>query len=276
MTTSNENLSKAERKALKAQRKFEKQQRKIEKQAIEVSKNPTNLDKNVTILCVRFGTKYGIDYVEKLRNMVERNITVPYEFVCLTDDPTPIKDVRLIVQRNSGYKKGWWHKVHMFDPHLPLSGRILYFDLDVIIFKNIDKLVTYHNEAFLGIRDFNRKFYPAWKNLNSSVLCWNHNSQKHIWEQFCTSPVNAMKLHGDQDWIWKTSRDKIAFFPDSWIQSYKWEIRNKQELEIYQGKRKFRTVNNNLQINSECCVAVFHGDPNPCDVEDNFVKDNWK
>jgi len=26
----------------------------------------------------------------------------------------------------------------------------------------------------------------------------------------------------------------------------------------------------------ECSVAVFHGDPNPCAVQDKFVVDNWR
>lgn len=271
-----ENLSKAERKALKAQRKLEKSQNKIKKHG-EIPAAIINYDDElVTVLCVRFGNKYGIHYVEKLRNMVARHISVPYQFVCLTDDPTPIKDVKLIVQKNSGYLKGWWHKVHMFDPHLPFKGRILYMDLDVVVCGNIDKLVTTYKHEFLGIRDFNRKFYKSWKNLNSSVLSWIHGTQTHIWDQFCNSKQTAMKLHGDQDWIWKTSRDKLTFFPDSWIQSYKWEIRSKPELEIYQGKRKFRTINNNIQPDPQCCIAVFHGDPNPADVQDKFVVDNWQ
>lgn len=261
--------------------KLLKQQRSIEKKLDKAQKKSESIvskidDNKYIVLCVRFGNKYGIEYVEKLRNMVARNITVPYEFVCLTDDPTPIKDVRLIVQKSAGYQKGWWHKVHMFDPHLPLKGRILYMDLDVVVCGNLDKLVTVYKNDFLGIRDFNRKFYKGWKNLNSSVMSWIHGSQTHIWSQFCDSKTTAMRLHGDQDWIWKTSKDVIKFFPDPWIQSYKWEVRSKQELEIYQGKRKFKTVNNEISPDPECCIAVFHGDPNPADVNDKFVVDNWK
>ena len=266
--------TKEEWKILKQKRSSEKKTDKSKKKTEKILSNISN-DK-YTVLCVRFGNKYGIEYVEKLRNMVSRHISVPYEFVCLTDDPTPISGVRLIVQKNAGYTKGWWHKVHMFDPNLPLEGRILYLDLDVVICGNLDRLVTVYKHDFLGIRDFNRKFYKNWKNLNSSVLSWVHRSQTHIWNQFCSSKTTAMRLHGDQDWIWKTSKDNIKFFPDSWIQSYKWEIRSKTELQIYQGKRKFRTVNNNIQLDSQCCIAVFHGDPNPADVEDKFVVDNWR
>lgn len=230
----------------------------------------------ITILCVRFGNKYGREYVERLRNMVTRHLTVPYEFACLTDDKHSIQDVRTIYQPNANYPRGWWHKVHMFDRNLPLKGRILYFDLDVVICANIDKLCQFSPDQFVGIHDFNRKFYSSWKNLNSSVLAWEHGSQSNIYDEFKLRPADAQRLQGDQDWIWKLCQNKIKFWPKEWIQSYKWEIRSKEELVVINGKRQFNTIKNDLIIHPECSVAVFHGDPNPCAVEDKFVIDNWR
>ena len=236
----------------------------------------TNENNLITVLCVRYGSKYGREYVERLRNMVSRHTTVPYEFVCLTDDPKPIEGVRSIVQPNAGYVKLWWHKVHMFDPLLDVQGRILFFDLDVVIHNNIDKLTTFLPNEFVGIHDFNRAFSSNWINLNSSVMAWNHGEQNHIWNQFKLDPKTAQKLPGDQDWIWKTSRDRIKFWPKEWIQSYKWEIRNRDELSMINGKRRFKTVDHSVEVDPDCCVTVFHGDPKPQDVQDKFVVDNWR
>jgi hypothetical protein len=230
----------------------------------------------ITVLCVRFGNKYGREYVERLRNMVSRHMTIPYEFVCLTDDHHPIEGVRSIYQPNAQYPKGWWHKVHMFDPGLPIKGRILFFDLDVVIHNNIDKLTTFDTNSFVGILDFNRKFYASWKHLNSSVMAWNHGTQNFIWDQFKSNPKEAQRLQGDQDWIWKLASDQIRFWPKEWIQSYKWEIRSRDQLTIVNGKRQFRTIDNAVVIHPGCSVAVFHGDPNPCGVQDKFVVDNWQ
>jgi hypothetical protein len=235
-----------------------------------------DLDTKITILCVRFGNKYGREYVERLRNMISRHLTVPYEFACLTDDQHPIEGVRTIYQPNAQYPKGWWHKVHMFDSNLPIKGRILFFDLDVVIHNNIDKLATFNPTGFVGIHDFNRKFYASWKYLNSSVLAWNHGTQNFIWDQFKSNPKEAQRLQGDQDWIWKLASDKIKFWPREWIQSYKWEIRSRDQLTIINGKRQFKSVDDNIVIHPECSVAVFHGDPNPCIVQDKFVVDNWR
>jgi hypothetical protein len=228
----------------------------------------------VTVLCVKFGTRYGREYVERLRNMVSKHLTVPYEFVCLTDDQHPISGVRSIIQKPAGYSKLWWHKVHMFDPSLPISGKILYFDLDIVIHQNIDKLLISNSNQFLGIRDFNRKFYASWQYLNSSAMSWYAGHHSYIYENFKKDPASAMKLQGDQDWIWKTGKNKISFWPDEWIQSYKWEIRSRDELKVRTGIHGFKTLSN-VEPSPGCCVAVFHGDPKPQDVQDKFVVDNW-
>jgi hypothetical protein len=261
-----ESLSPAD---LKAQRKLEKAKAKIEKLA-SLPQEP------LTVLCVRFGNKYGREYVERLRNMISRHLSIPYEFACLTDDNNPIANVRTIYQKNALYPKGWWHKVHMFDPNLPIKGRILYLDLDVVVHRNIDKLVQICAYDFYGIRDFNRKFHNGWQNLNSSVMSWVHGSQSHIYEQFIKDKNTAQRLHGDQDWIWKTSKNRIKFWPDQWIQSYKWEIRSREELVDRTGKKGFKVIRNDVIPHPECSVAVFHGDPNPIDVKDSFVVENWR
>ena len=259
------NQTKEQRKAAKAQRRLEK-----------MPKSDSIFEDKLTVLCVRFGTKYGREYVERLRNMAARHIKVPYEFVCLTDDINPIEGVRSIVQPLAGYHRLWWHKVHMFDAGLPLSGRILYFDLDIIICADVEKLIRGSGNKFLGIRDFNRKFHPGWNILNSSVMSWLHGQHSYIFEDFKRDPLHAQKLLGDHDWIWRVAKQKITFWPDDEIQSYKWEIRERGDLMVDRGKRKFKTVSNSTNIDENCCIVVFHGDPKPEDIQDKFVVDNWK
>lgn len=267
-----EKLNKEQRKAYKIQKKFEKEQARLKKLQPNINLN----SQKATILCVRFGHKYSVSYVEKLRNMIQRHTTVPYQLICLTDDPTPIEGVQLIVQPNAGYSKGWWHKVHMFDPSLPLAGRVLYMDLDVVICNSIDKLIQIQGNVFMGIRDFNRKFHRDWKYLNSSVMSWMHGSQAHIYQQFKNNPQVAMRMHGDQDWTWKYAKDRIKFWPEQWIQSYKWEIRDRSELQVINGVRQFTSQRDDVVVPGDCSIAVFHGSPNPEIVKDKFVVENWK
>jgi hypothetical protein len=162
----------------------------------------------------------------------------------------------------------------MFDPNLAVEGTILYFDLDVVITDNIDKLVS-KNGQFYGIRDFNRKFNKDYRCLNSSVMTWLHGDHSIIWEQFIKLPSEAMRTHGDQDWIWRITKSKIIFWPDSWVQSYKWEIRSRDDLAVVDGKRNFVSRVHNPIVSADCCVLVFHGEPKPHEVQDQFIIDNW-
>jgi hypothetical protein len=267
----------------KEQKRYFKQHGILPPQPVQTIESPLQILKptqtsdidHLTVLCVRFGHRYGREYVERLRNMVSRNLTLPYEFACLTDDLKLIDGVRTIHQSSAGYNKLWWHKVHMFDPDLDIKGRILYFDLDVVIHKNIDHLFVNYQDEFLGIRDFNRKFQPNWRYLNSSVMSWTHGTQNHIYREFKKDTLSAMRLQGDQDWIWKSVRDRITFWPDRWIQSYKWEIRGREQLIDRNGRKGFKTHSDQYPEN-ECCISVFHGDPKPQDIKDRYVVENWK
>ena len=264
----------------KEERRRAKEQHRLDKERYRLAKltqtSESTLEGGLTVLCVRFGNKYGREYVERLRNMVARHMTIPYEFACLTDDHHSIEGVRTIYQHNAGYQRGWWHKVHMFDPTLPLNKRVIFFDLDVVIHNNIDKLATTFSNEFLGIHDFNRKFHANWHSMNSSVLAWNHSSQSIIWDEFKKNPLEAQRLPGDQDWIWKLSKGHMKFWPRDWIQSYKWEIRSKEQLTMVNGRRVFKEVDHSIEVHPDCCVTVFHGDPKPEDVKDKFVVDNWR
>jgi hypothetical protein len=207
--------------------------------------------------------------------MVARHFKEPYQFCCLSDDATPIPGVKIIPINNQVYARPWWHKVHMFDPALGISGRILYFDLDVVIHDDICKLVSELTTEFVGVRDFNRKFVSSWAKLNSSVMSWIAGSHSEIFTKFVSDSASAMKLHGDQDWIYLCMGKVIKFWPDHLIQSYKWEIRSKQDINTSSLPRTFKTIAC-PEIPSNCSVCVFHGDPNPDKVLDPYVVDNWR
>jgi len=43
------------------------------------------------VLCMKWGTKYGPEYVNRLYAMVRRHLSGEFKFVCLTDDPKGIR-----------------------------------------------------------------------------------------------------------------------------------------------------------------------------------------
>jgi len=245
---------------------------------IPYSDNPLVKDKNY-ILCLKHGTKYSFDYVNKLYNMVKRNCTIDFEFVCLTDDPRDINPEIKILPLPGGIA-GWWCKPYIFSKDLPLKGTVLYMDLDIVIANNIDKLFTYQPNQWCTIRDFTRVMRPSWKKYNSSVIRYKTGQLNYVWEEFDKDKIAIQKrLHGDQDWLHECTfkRNQAALYPDSWILSWKWEVRTSREYAPggMRGNRKLKVIER-VTPRPECCVAVFHGDPSPHNCLDPWVVDNWQ
>jgi hypothetical protein len=228
------------------------------------------------VICVKWGPKYISQYVNVLKNMCQRYITVPFEFHCLTDDPTGLDtDIKIIKFPSHPGIRTWWSKLWMFSPELPVKGNILYFDLDVVIFRNIDHLFTHSAGEFMIIRDFNRCRVKDWKISNSSVMRWESGRLDYLWKDFAQDHSKIMSSnHGDQDWITKRAANDIRHWPDAWIRSYKWEMMGRRETKISKGGK--RVFEHPPTITEENCVAVFHGEPKPFNCGDPFVVDNWR
>ena len=228
------------------------------------------------IVCVKWGNKYVPEYVNVLKNMCKRHITVPYQFHCFTENPNGLDaDINVIPLGKESFIKTWWSKLYMFHPEVNLQGTILYFDLDVIIFRNIDRLFAHDPGKFMIIRDFNRCRVKDWKQSNSSVMRWQGGDLNYLWHDFEKDPARIMgQNHGDQDWIMKRAAGDLVHWPDEWIRSYKWEMMGRKDTKIRKGAKHI--FQHPPTITEQNLVAVFHGEPKPFNCGDQFVIDNWK
>ena len=256
-----------------------KEQRKARK-AKEKMQNIAQSNSKRFVCCLKFGDKYDADYVNKLYNMVQRNLTLDHEFVCFTERPEGINpDIRIEPIKLISGVSGWWYKPMFFDPDIGLEGTLLFLDLDMIIFDNIDKLFEYKPKEFCIIRDFNRYLVKNYNKFNSSIfrLETYDTTHKRVYEDFMKDPKAPMRrFHGDQDWIRHCITKDFNFWPEDWIQSYKWEMRGKPKFDSKpRGYRDF-AENGDPKIKDETSIAVFHGDPNPHNCKDNWVLENWQ
>lgn len=108
--------------------------------------NQSTKDANDTnyIICMKWGTKYEAEYVNRLYRMVSRHLTLPFKMVCLTDDSTgiypeiscyPIPELNL----PPNLPERGWKKLTTFKPDLyGLKGTALFLDIDIVIVDNID------------------------------------------------------------------------------------------------------------------------------------------
>ena len=232
----------------------------------------------INFACVYYGDKYTRpptdpwSYLRNLYNMVERNLTVPYRFVCFTDSTVLHKqrefrgkDIEFRQFKRHDFE-GWFNKLQLFSPDSKLEGDTLYMDLDVVIMKNIDELATIgESKNFVGMNDFN----PSSGLFNSSIMRFNNQYHSIIWKEYLKRKTEFNHAHGDQDIISaiiKSHEDTIAF-PDSWTQSYKWLNRKGERYHI--DKMTYEQDPN-------AKVCVFHGNPNPDESPQEWVKELWK
>src|SRR6056300_1445747 len=95
------------------------------------------------VACLKWGDKYSSEYVNKLYNMVQRNLSLPHEFVCFTENKHGLNKNITVLPLPKLRAQGWWFKPMFLGSELGIQGTLLFLDLDVIIFNNIDKLFKY-------------------------------------------------------------------------------------------------------------------------------------
>jgi hypothetical protein len=213
----------------------------------------------VTVLCMKWGAKYGPDYVNRLYGMVARHLARPFRFVCLTDDATgiradvacaPIPALPPIAQP----KERGWLKLASFSPELRdlLDEVVLYLDLDVVIMGPLDPLFE-HPGALPLIRDW---YQPVRKVGNSSVYRYRPAEQYALFDAFCRdTDAIVLRIRNEQEFLseYLEARGELAFWPKAWCKSFRVSCLAPWPLRAWLTPRR----------PPDCRVLVFHGEPKP-------------
>ena len=116
----------------------------------------------VNIICMKWGEKYDSSYVNKLFNMVSRNLDRNFRFICLTDDNSGFLssiesfDLPKLNLPDGIPERGWTKLVTFSENLFDIQGQCLFLDLDLIIVNRIDELFELEGDFFI-IKDFIRK-----------------------------------------------------------------------------------------------------------------------
>ena len=233
----------------------------------------------INIACVWIPPKYDFSYVQKLKNSVDRNLSKRYTFYVLTTHPQLVTDPTIKVIPlaedpliHSSDRGKWWYKTNLFAEQM-WQGRVLYLDLDTVIINNIDKLFDFNLTEFVICQDFNRHGNPNYQVCNSSVMCFDANRYTNFFEMWKNDSTSIVRKHkGDQDWITELLGGSKVWWPYEWVMSFKWEVLNGGLERL--GTQKYKDTE--TQVSQETSILVFHGRPNPEDVTDDIIVNNWK
>ena len=108
------------------------------------------------VVCIKWGEKYSAEYVNRLYGMVQRQLSLPHRFVCLTEDSTGIDSVIETLPLIRTDLKHSYTKLQLFlNPLHDIQGQILFLDLDTVILNSIDDLFLHKPEAkFIGLHEW--------------------------------------------------------------------------------------------------------------------------
>ena len=245
--------------------------------------NLAETEKNI-VLCMKWGTKYGADYVNRLYNMVKRHTTIDFQMVCLTDRTEGISpEVQCFpippLALPEGSPERGWNKLSTFEPDLyGLKGNALFLDLDVVIIDNIDDFFTYPGE-FLVIHDWKR---PWRVTGNRSVYRFKLGSFPEILPYFRENFEEiSHKFRNEQEYLsWYVDQQKkLSYWPKDWCKSYKYHCLQKIPLAYFKPPIKPQDAK----------IIIFHGEINPPEavsggggkwyryvLPSDWIKDAWQ
>lgn len=202
----------------------------------------------INIVCFKWGTKYPSVYVNRLYHMIKMHTPAKYweegwAFHCFTDDPKGIDDksnleIHELIDPDF---KGAWHQATIFNPDIPIKGRILYLDLDIVIVDNLWEILEQEGDFVIN-KDWNWHGY-----YNGSAFMFDAGAWSDAWRALQDIKKHVKNEHlGAQKFITEFFRNKATFWPEGWIVSYK--------------KHAIGGPPEGAKI------VVFHGDPNPHDA----------
>ena len=217
----------------------------------------------INVCCVKEGDKYDSDYVNTLYLMTKRCLTIPFDFICLTENSQNLLKQIKVINLEDKSIKGWWNKCLLFKPGL-LSGSCLYLDLDMIILKNIDEFIIQNQYLNILCNPFsfqNKNYYK----INSSMMFWNTANKElnNIWFQYSKNKIfydahipSTNEIYGDQKVILE-SNIKYKFFPSDKI-------------------RYFKLIEGEDFLDTNISIIVCKGKKQKDHKSNFFVKNYWK
>ena len=242
-------------------------------------KNRARTDSVTDCACVIHGTGYDWVYVDKLYNMLTRNLQHGIRFHVYTEASRPvpphmIKHALTEWPGVSGPKRAWWYKMQLFNTEHH-AGNLLYFDLDCVIVNDLQWLVDLPTQHFWTIRDFRYLQRQGHSGMNSSVMWWNTEQFASVWQNFDKLDIDqtVRRYPGDQDYLGAViDPTQRRYFDQQQLQSWRWQV---SEGGYDFTSRKPRQPGATAQIDPAASILVFHGRPKPHECTADPVIDRF-
>lgn len=215
---------------------------------------------NIALVLRTGGDTYNYKYVNALAKNIRNNTTIDLTISVLTDDDTGI-DSNLVdesIKLKHAYP-GWWSKIELFRPDI-FDGQVFYLDLDTVIVRNIDHILSFR-PYFAGIRDLYHRTF-----LQTGVMTWHSQYNTHLYENFVPRSHRVMSNYteGDAKWI-RENVYNYKYISDQFpkeIVSYKANCLQKDEKRVI--------------VPNDASIICFHGRPRPHTITHPEITKHWQ
>ncbi|CAG9328941.1 unnamed protein product [Blepharisma stoltei] len=217
---------------------------------------PRNPEDTVHVVCVKWGSKYGPDYVNKLYHGVKRHVSgIPYDFCCFTENPEGLDEGIRVVPLAENWS-GWWGKATLFSEH-GLEGRLVYIDLDTVITGSLNDLLSYPGVfAVMGTSDIACE--KEKNSYNTSIIAWHSSFGKEIYTTLRQNYKYMLKF--------------ICRF-DHWTEMMVKDADLVQE--VFPGQFLDYLTYCKESVPEGCRMVCFPRDPKPHDYKSEWIRELW-
>jgi hypothetical protein len=189
----------------------------------------------INVYTVKWGNKYVASHVNQLLETCKQHISCPITFYCLTEDAKDLDPEIKVLSLPGGNKlEKWWNKMYLFDESIVTQkGEKVFFDLDVILQKNIDDIINFDPEDCLCFvktwwHDLESQYKDTrhiphkYTDLNSSVLRWNDSlNSSAIFDYFNEYKSQILWYYrGLDNFFYNRRIVKTKMFPIGWVYSF--------------------------------------------------------
>jgi hypothetical protein len=214
------------------------------------------------IVCMRWGDKYGPDYVNRLYGMVARNVSPPFRMYCLTDDPAGVRpEVQCRPMADLGFemprlRRGIWHKSRLWMPDLSgIRGVVLFIDLDVVVTGSLDPFFALGAPGDVILA--RNPVRPLERLGQTSIYRFEVGALTPLWEEFRRDPKGVgERWTYEQRFVTNRAPGGVSFWPRRWVVHFRHHCVPLFPLNYLREPRLPRGAR----------VAIFAGQLNPADA----------
>ena len=177
------------------------------------------------VLCMKWGTRYGPEYVNVMYGMISRNLSGPFRLVCFTEDTNGIRpEVECLPLPELGVEvpkeaPGKWPKQALWARDLfGLQGIALFLDLDSVIVDSIDPYFDFGNPDDVVTA---RNWVKPWLKMSqTSVFRFQIGSHSYMLENLQKDPQLMVKYQFEQNYVSSAIRGGVKFWPGRWTKHF--------------------------------------------------------